>query len=66
MTVGVHVLAEQGDLLGTLDDQLRDLVDNVLRPAALFAPAAVGNDAISTEVVTALNYGDEGGRAFGW
>ena len=60
LTVGVHILTQQGNLLGASGNQLPALLQNILRlPAPLPAPD-IGDNAVGAEVVAAVHDGDPG------
>ena len=58
--VGVHVLAQKGDLLIPGGHQLLRLGYHVLRPAGPLPPPDVGHHAVGAEVVAAVHDGEPG------
>ena len=57
LSVGVHVLAQQGDLLEALRRQLADLLHDLLRGAAALPAPDIGDDAVGAEVVAPIHDG---------
>ena len=57
LAVGVHILAQQRDLLIPGLYQLPDLGENLLRLAAALTAADIGHDAVGAEVVAAVHDG---------
>src|SRR5262249_24813793 len=53
--VGSYILSEQGDFLVAVGRQLFDFTHDLVRMAALFPPADVGNDAIRAVVIATVN-----------
>ena len=62
---GVDVLAEQGDLAGTLGNQAAGFGDDSGGGTALLGAAGIGHDAEAAKPVAALLDGQEGGDALG-
>ena len=55
-------LSEKGDLADATGCEAGDFLDDLLRGAAVFGPAGVGNDAVRAAAVAAEKNGDEGGK----
>ena len=56
--IGVHVLAEERNILIPGGDERFGLAHDVLAPAGALAPADVGDDAVRAEVVAPVHYGE--------
>ncbi len=54
-SVGVHILAEEGDVLISGGNELARLGHDVLRPARALASAHVGHHAVGAEIVAAVH-----------
>jgi hypothetical protein len=59
--IGIHVLAQQGDLANTCIDKTARLADHLRHRARILGTARVGYNAEGTELVTAFLHGQERG-----
>ena len=58
LTVAVHVLPQQGDLLIARFHKVAELGKDIAGLAALLAAADIGHDAVGAEVIAAVEAGD--------
>ena len=57
LAIGIDILPQKGNLLGTVFNQLAALLQNALRLTAALPPPDIGHDAVGAEIVAAVHNG---------